>query len=63
MLPPIDPKADPGPDTDDLDQVDAGWDPYVASLLASPALAPAVGEPDDGAPVMSFARVEDRRRR
>ncbi len=64
MLPPNDPKAGAaGPDADDLDAIAAGWDPYVTSLLSRAQGTPTTGDADDAVPVMSLARVEDRRRR
>ncbi len=63
MLPPNDPRTDAGPDPDDPEMNTAGWDPYVTSLLTRELPVAAAGDPEHGAPVMSLARIEERRRR
>lgn len=55
---------DPPAEYPELEATDGGWDPYVTSLLAGAAgqAHPPAGD-DDGLPVMSLARVEQRRAR
>lgn len=65
MTPHTEPRAIDAPQDSDFDATDGGWDPYVTGLLAG-AGAPAgdhADEEDDGAPVMSLARVEEKRGR
>jgi hypothetical protein len=48
----------------EFDSVDAGWDPYVASLLERDAAREqaATKEDDETAPVMTISRLEGRTR-
>ncbi|MBM4195608.1 MAG: hypothetical protein FJ197_00725 [Gammaproteobacteria bacterium] len=63
MLPPTDPSTVPGPDTDDLELQSAGWDPYVAFLIAGePAQASPVDDADTTR-VMTLASTEAKRTR
>lgn len=59
------PKHESSPQDAEFDATDGGWDPYVTSLLLGTTglkAAPAEGE-DDGVPVMSFSRVQEKRGR
>lgn len=49
----------------EFDSNDAGWDPYVASLLgsAAPLGAAAQHEEDEAAPVMTISRLAAKSRR
>lgn len=65
MIPHTEPRAVDEPQDTEFDATDGGWDPYVTGLLAG-AGAHAGGpadEEDDGPPVMSLARVEEKRGR
>lgn len=55
---------DPPAEYPELEGTDGGWDPYVTSLLAGGTgeAHPAAGE-EDSLPVMSLARIEQRRGR
>lgn len=55
---------DPPADDPELEGTDGGWDPYVTALLTGGTgeAHPAAGD-DESLPVMSLARVEQRRAR
>jgi hypothetical protein len=59
------PKFAAGPQDPELESTDGGWDPYVTSLLkgGAPRDDALSDDEDDGAPVMSFSRVEGKRGR
>ncbi len=52
------PKNAMAPQDPELELTDGGWDPYVASLLASGGKrADAAGDEDDNAPVMTLSQA------
>jgi hypothetical protein len=61
---PTDPNLPSVSPDDDLDTTVGCWDPYVASLMLRERPGqPGAGDDDDGAPVMSFARLQGKRGR
>ena len=65
MSTPEEPKHAVTPRDADFESTDAGWDPYVTSLMLGAAgeKFTAGGDEDDGVPVMSFSSTQAKRGR
>jgi hypothetical protein len=55
------PKLAIRPEDAEVDALDGGWDPYVASLILSQGQI--LDERDDSEPVRSFSRMQSKRER